>query len=313
MRDRTTTETTWLRRSDASGAMTVVAMRAAVMAIRSGVFDAVDAGDGAMTSSELRSRSGRARPAGGCMPWQRDHAGRPTALILAGHAGAGASTVALAVAEALTDNGHVQLVEYATPRRSGLAAASSIELGAEGAWWRRGRRGHLDIFRLAHQPADGQLPSPPELDGEGRLLVIDAGWSLTTALLSRCSGDASMQDEQVVVVTRTTVPAVRQTEHVLAAVGEAAVVAAVGSARWPRAVEASCGPRFAALGSHGRVVRVPVDRRLETSGLTGDRLPKGIAAAGRALARILIPEAPTQPRHRRRAASPRTGPAGKGR
>ncbi len=140
-------------------------------------------------------------------------------------------------------------------------------------------------------------------------MVVDAGWPLTTALLETRSAEAFVHDERSVVVTRVSVPAVRQTERVLAAVGDEALVAAVGPARWPRAVEASCGPRLAELRSRHRVVRVPIDRRLEITGLTGDRLPKSVAAAGRSLAALLVPAVAPQPRHRRRAEPSRTGPA----
>jgi hypothetical protein len=117
----------------------------------------------------------------------------------------------------------------------------------------------------------------------------------------------------MVVVTRVTVPAVRQTEHVLAAVDGEAAVAAVGPARWPRLVEASCGPRLTELRSQGRVVAVPVDRRLESAGLTGDRLPNRVAAAGRSLAALLAPAGSPPPGPRRRAAPSRSGPAGQAR
>jgi hypothetical protein len=225
---------------------------------------------------------------------------------VAGHAGAGASTVALAVAEGLAEGRRVQLVDYAEPVRSGLAAASDIELGTDGAGWRRGRRGRLDVVRLACRPGDGELPPPPETDHADRLMVVDAGWSLTTALLD--SPSSLIRDANVVVVTRVTVPAVRQTEHVLTAVDGDPVVAAVGPARWPRTVQASCGPRLGDLRSRGRVVRVPVDRRLEIGGLTGDRLAKPLAAAGGSLAALLFPPRDPQPRHRRRAAQSRIGP-----
>lgn len=294
--------------------MTVQAMRSAVVAIRAGVFDGADEEDVA-AGAEASSAGvviATSRSRGIHRPW-RDDAARSVVIVLAGHAGAGASTVALAVSEALADSGRVHLIDFAEPARSGMTAASSIELGADGAWWRRGRRGHLDLFRLAQQAADGQLPSPPEVDGEGRLLVVDAGWQLTTALLETCSAGEFVHDERVVVVTRVTVPAVRQTDHVLTVVGGDAVVAAVGPARWPRAVEASCGPRLAELRSRHRVVRVPIDRRLEITGLTGDRLPKPVAAAGRSLAALLMPVVPPQPRHRRRAEPSRTGPVGESR
>jgi len=106
---------------------------------------------------------------------------------------------------------------------------------------------------------------------------------------------AVMGSAELVVVSRLTVPGVRQTEHVLTALGVPAVVAAVGSGRWPGEVSASCGPALKAARDAGRVVMVPVDRRLEISGLTADTLPKTVAAAGRALAAQLSPERPVLP------------------
>jgi hypothetical protein len=233
---------------------------------------------------------------------------RPCRPGRAGHAGAGASTVALAVAEELAGGRRVQLVDYAEPVRSGLAAASDIELGTDGAGWRRGRRGRLDVVRLTQHPADGDLPPLPEPDDAEGLVVVDAGWSLTHALLD--SPGSLVGGALAGVVTRVTVPAVRQVEHVLAAVNGAAAVAAVGPARWPQVVEASCGPRLRELRSRGQVVPVPVDRRLQLAGLTGDPLPKSVAAAGRSLAALLVPAGPPQPRQRRVGPRSRTGPAG---
>jgi hypothetical protein len=287
--------------------MTVEAMRAAVIAIRAGVFDEVS-GDDVVCTGQV---SGTAvvgspyRSDAGPTPWAAGDVCGLVVLVVAGHAGAGASTVALAVAEGLAESRRVQLIDYAEPVRSGLTAASTIELGTDGAEWRRGRRGRLDVVRLA-RPGDGELPPPPETDDTDRLLVVDAGWSLTTALLD---SPGSLIQGANVVVTRLTVPAVRQAEHVLAAVDGEPVVAAVGPARWPRVVQASCGPRLRELRSRGRVVRVPVDRRLETTGLTGDRLPKPVASAGRSLAALLVPAEDPQPRHWRRAGWAGTGRA----
>ncbi|WP_245160247.1 hypothetical protein [Blastococcus sp. CT_GayMR20] len=285
-------------------------MRAAVIAIRAGIFD--DASDVDVVcgrrASSTAAVGGSGRPDAGPMPWAGDDVGGPVVLTVAGHAGAGASTVALAVAEALAERRRVQLVDYAEPVRSGLVAASSIELGRDGAGWRRGRRGGLDVFRLARCSADGGLPPLPATDDAERLVVVDAGWSLTCALLD--FPGPLVGGAMVVVVTRVTVPAVRQTEHLLGAVAGTAVVAAVGPARWPQAVEASCGPQLRELRVRGRVVPVPVDRRLEPAGLTGNRLPKPVTAAGRALAALLVPTGLPQPRHRRRPARSAGDPAG---
>src|SRR5690348_9315386 len=60
--------------------------------------------------------------------------------VVAAHAGAGASTVALAVAEALAAGGaSTRLLDCADPARSGLAAATTTELGVDEVGWRRGR------------------------------------------------------------------------------------------------------------------------------------------------------------------------------
>jgi len=280
--------------------MTVPAMRAAVVAIRAGLFD--DVTDDVLAHEDQAFGAAVRRRAGqpdSHLPWTRADVGGRAVLVVAGHAGAGASTVALALAEGLAENRRVQLVDYSEPARSGLAAAPTIELGTDGAGWQCGRRGRLDVARLARGPADGALPPLPEADAD-TTVVVDPGWSTTCALLD---SPRSLVDCALVVVTRVTIPAIRQTEQVLAAVGGEAAVAALGPVRWPRLVEASCGPRLREARSKGQVVPVLVDRRLQTAGLTGDRLPKPVAAAGRALAALVAPAAP--PRHRRRAA--RTG------
>lgn len=260
--------------------MSVEAMRSAVIAIRGGAFDGVPATDGA----PLPLTAPAAVPhllAGDC--------GVPAVVVLATHAGAGASTVALAVAEALSGHRQVQLVEYADPRRSGLDTASSRELGLDESGWRRGRRGRIDVARLAvdHQSADC-FPLPPPAgtgasDGD-RVLVIDAGWPVISMMSGSGWASALPGVAHLVVVSRVTVPAVRQTEHVLGSLEVPAVLACVGAGRWPGMVIASCGPALRAARASGRVVTVPIDRRLAITGLTPDPLPKSVAAAGRTLA-----------------------------
>src|SRR3954454_10302487 len=76
--------------------MTVAAMRAAVIAIRAGMFDDVSDVDvvcggpapGAALAGTL------CRPNRHRLPWTRVDVGGPVVLAVAGHAGAGASTVA---------------------------------------------------------------------------------------------------------------------------------------------------------------------------------------------------------------------------
>lgn len=271
------------------GQMSIASMQAAVIAIRAGVFDAVPDGERAAAAVPPPARS------------QSNHdaaveLGGPAVVVLAAHPGAGASTVALAVAEALAGRWRVQLVEYADPRRSGLGAASSRELGVDAGGWRRGRRGAVNLARLTEtRPSIEDFPLPPNADDTpdgDRLLVVDAGWPVAPTLPGSGWLPTLLGTAQLVVVTRVTVPGVRQTEHLLTALGVPAVVATVGSGRWPGVVAASCGPALRAARTAGRTVMVPTVRRLEIAGLTADPLPKPVAVAGKALAALLSPDQP---------------------
>lgn len=230
--------------------------------------------------------------------------------VVAAHAGAGASTVALAISDAAaaTDR-RVHLVDTAHPRRSGLIAAASAELGTDAAGaWRRGSRGRVTIDRRVADVEPGGWPVLP-ISEEPVVTVLDLGLPAPENL-ARLAADRT----PTVVVCRPTVPGVRLTEHVLSQLADRpVVVAVVGPARWPQAVKANFGPRLRELRSRGRMLRVPVDRRLQTAGLTGDRLPKAVAGAGRSLAALLMPAVPPQPRHRRRAASCQPDTAGESR
>ena len=93
-----------------------------------------------------------------------------------------------------------------------------------------------------------------------------------------------MRTAQVVLVCRATVPGVRQTEQLLAALpGRPPLIAAVGAAKWPGVVTASCGPLLRAAREAGRLVSVPFDRQLDVTGLTAAPLSKPLTTAGRAL------------------------------
>jgi hypothetical protein len=208
--------------------------------------------------------------------------------------------VALAISDAAaaTDR-RVHLVEIAHPRRSGLIAAASAELGTDAAGaWRRGSRDRVTIDRRVADVESCGWPVLPSSE-EPAVTVLDLGLPAPEDL-ARLAADRT----RTVVVCRPTVPGARLTEHVLSQLAEQpVVVAVVGPARWPRQVTANRGPRLRELQSRGRVIRVPFDRRLQTDGLTGDPLPKAVEAAGRSLAALLMPAVPPQPRHRRRAAS----------
>lgn len=205
-------------------------------------------------------------------------------LAVIGCAGSvGASTVGLALATA--SERPARLVECCPPRRSGLAAAASAELGdVEG--WRRGSRGPVLIERRL-----GDDPVPPAattasltiLDADAEALRPDAvGW-LPTILAAR---------PPTVLVTRPTVPALRRLETCLSGLADPAdcLIVTVGPPvkRWPRTVRHSLGVLAGELARAGRLVAVPEDRRLAHTGPTPDPLPAPlITAAHEALTRLL--------------------------
>jgi hypothetical protein len=207
--------------------------------------------------------------------------------VMGVHPGAGATTIALTIAEAAAANGRpVDLVELADPARSGLVAAASAELGvdASGQWRRGTRAGGVTIHRRAAEGVEATWP--PHSTPERHMAVVD--WPGQPVLPVRRRGRPRL----VVVVFRGTVPGVRQAEHVLASAPDARfVAAAIGSSKWPRNVCATLGPHLQALRDGKRLVTVPVDRRLETCGLTANPLPKPVTAAGRALLALLHADA----------------------
>ena len=223
--------------------------------------------------------------------WTWGECGTTSVIVLAAHPGAGASTVALAIAEAAGAGRQVRIVECADGTRSGLAAASTEELGVDAAGWRHGRRGALQVHRLAHR-ADtlAAVPAPARPDGEfagGALLVLDMGWPVRDVMEAGGWVAAALALAAPVVVCRVTVPGVHHAEQVLAELGRPAVVAALGPNRWPPVVTGSCGPVLRQARHDGRVVTVPTDRRLEAAGVSTDALPKPIAAAAKAIAALL--------------------------
>jgi hypothetical protein len=222
----------------------------------------------------------------------------PVVLVLAAHGGAGASTAALLLGEAAATAGAAaRLIDCAEPVRSGVAAATDAELGEDASGWRRGRRGRLEIDRPASPVgAVDDVAAPRRADAAGAggavMTVIDAGWPAWEVLagggwVSRLLGTA-----QLLVVCRACVPAVRQTEQLLAALPGTPRLAVLGPAKWPGAVWASCGPLLRAAREGGRVVPVPLDRQLAVTGLTAAALPKQLTSAGRALASQFIADLP---------------------
>jgi hypothetical protein len=202
--------------------------------------------------------------------------------VLAAHAGAGASTVALALTDALTAAGRTpRLIEAARPSRSGLAGAATAEMGLDSSGaWRRGARETATICRRASEanPTGWPDPAPAVAD-----TVVDLGLP-TAAGLHRLAGDRP----DVVLVCRPSIPGVRMAEQTLIDLdGLRVAVASLGPRRWPGEVTASLGPRLRDAREAGLVVAVDLDRRLQVTGPTQAPLPKPLLRAAADLLQLV--------------------------
>jgi hypothetical protein len=269
--------------------VTVAELQAALRAVWAGQFR-TRSGAGATRACAPQSQVGTAL------------SGR-VVMVVGCHGGAGASTLALAVAQAALESGRsARLLDCASPQRSGLLTAVDAELGVDGSGWRQGRRARLPIDRLVDALASAtDLPAPPDEPPAGvEVTVVDTGWVGPDVLagdswLAQAAGSAA-----VILVARATIPALRQLEQGLATCPGDPVVAVLGPTRWARSVHATAGRLLKAAQAAGRVVIVPFDRHLSVAGITCAPLPKAVAAAGRQIsARILAPDPYPRPAQNR--------------
>jgi hypothetical protein len=205
-------------------------------------------------------------------------------MVVGCHGGAGASTVALAVAEAAGESGQpARLLDCASPERSGLTTAVDAELGVDGSGWRQGRRARLPIERVVDGLASATgVPAPPDKPGEQvEVTVVDSGWGAPDILTGDSWLSQVAESAAVVLVARATIPALRQLEQALATCPGNPVVAVHGPTRWGRSVSPTGGPLLKAAQTAGRVVTVPSDRHLSAAGITSAPLPKAVREAGR--------------------------------
>lgn len=264
--------------------VTVAELQAALRAVWAGEF---------RTQGRVTARTGTpGREAG------RTLSGR-VVMVVGCHGGAGASTLALAVAEAVCESGRsARLLDCASPERSGLTTAVDAELGFDGSGWRQGRRAGLPIDRVCDglaSAADVPAPSDQWL-GKGEVTVVDTAWGVSDILAGDCWLAQATSSAFVLLVARATIPALRQLEQALGTCPGDPVVALFGPNRRDRSVHATAGRLLKAAESAGRVVRVPSDRHLLATGISPAPLPKAVAEGGRQIvARVLAadPEART--------------------
>lgn len=219
-------------------------------------------------------------------------------LAVAGVTGrVGATTLALAIAEASADR--ARLVDASRMHTSGLAAATSAELGVTDTGWRRGQRGALLVERAGRDwPTAQHVPIPDPCARE--LTVVDIGRELTDVIESRTWLADVVGGAPVVLVTAATVPALRRLDLVLGALGRPAMVAVVvvGPARrrWPRPVAAAVTPRLKDLEASGFLTVIPPANDLAWSGVSSDPLPSTLLRSAESIAGQLLDPTKGNPR-----------------
>jgi hypothetical protein len=240
----------------------------------------------AVWAGEFRTRNGRmtTRP-GAPNPERGASLSGRVVLVVGCHGGAGASTVALAVAEAAAEQPgrSARLLDCASPERSGLLTAVDAELGVDGSGWRQGRRAQLPIDRILDALGSAtEVPAPRhEPMSQVEVTVVDSGWSASDTLAGDSWLAKAAESAAIILVARATIPALRQLEQALATSPGDPVVVVVGPSRWARSVRVTAGPLLKAEMAAGRVVTVPSDRRLRVTGISSAPLPKGVVEAGR--------------------------------
>lgn len=232
-------------------------------------------------------------------------------LSVVGSAGSvGASTVALALATAAANRKEdpeavgSRVVECCSATSSGLAAASTAELGRHDSGWVRGTRGRVLIERAgevlvsaAHVPTPATL-SDDQVDDQDAAVgvtVLDTGWEAGQLMATACwLREAVRRAPTVVVVARPTIPGFRRLEATLELLehgyGISTQLAVLGTRRkqWAKGVEHGAGTRTRAALGEDRMTEIPEDRFLAVAGLSSTPLPPPLlSAAEHLLARLL--------------------------
>lgn len=196
--------------------------------------------------------------------------------------GVGASTLSLALATAT--GAPARVVECCPALGSGFSAAATAELGVRGGW-RRGKRGSVILERRAGDDQAVPLPVLPSIEWS----ILDTSWATLVDPGPSWLRSILRTMDDVVLVTRATVPGLRSLESCADLIGHEVlgVVLGPGARRWPRPVRVAA----AALPTQMRLVDFPSDPRLHVTGLSPDPLSAPLLRAAEKVLALLRKEA----------------------
>jgi hypothetical protein len=227
--------------------------------------------------------------------------GEHTIAVIGSAGSVGASTVALVAG--LAAAAPVRVIECCSVTASGLAAASTAELGLHPTDWRQGKRDHVLLERASEVLAGvDEVPLPTEAQNETQLTILDIGWEAGQLLATDCwLAEAVRVADQIVLVTTATVPGMRRagvSMDLLAGYWkpEQIALAVRGPRRkkWPRGLEHAGGPAVRRALDADRCVEIPEDRELAVNGLDSRPVPAPLISAARQLLEPAhLPQPPT--------------------
>lgn len=216
--------------------------------------------------------------------------GEHTIAVIGCAGSVGASTVALAAGLAAAAT--VRVIECCSVTASGLAAASTAELGLHPTDWRQGKRDHVLLERASEVLAGvDEVPLPTDAQNETQLTILDIGWEAGQLLATDCwLAEAVRNADQIVLVTTATVPGMRRAGVVMELLAnhwrpEQIVLAVRGPRRkkWSRGLEHAGGPAVRRALDADRCVEIPEDRELAVNGLDSRPVPAPLISAARQL------------------------------
>ncbi|QSR24093.1 hypothetical protein CFH99_00435 [Nocardioides aromaticivorans] len=252
----------------------------------------------AVTAGEFRTGPGAGKGPRGRGTTAVDNwspaAGEHTIAVIGCAGSVGASTVALATG--LAAAAPVRVVECCSVTASGLAAASTAELGLHPTDWRQGRRDHVLLERASEVLAGVDEVPLPTTDPHGaehdtQLTILDIGWEAGQLLATDCwLAEAVRTADQLVLVTTATVPGMRRAGVAMDLLAnhwqpEQIALAVRGPRRkkWPRGLEYAGGPGVRRALASDRFVEIPEDRELAVNGLDSRPVPAPLISAARQL------------------------------